>query len=240
MRDALTHRQRLLGLACGLVTGFFAGLALWRLRQARCSPAVIYLDGDRAEPAGFDRRVYDLASFRRALDDMFAHLDDLRAATRSGRIGKAFAERIMLAVTQVHRCQYCSFAHTRAALRAGVSQEEIRSLLAGDFHAAPQEESVALIFAQHCAESEGHPTAEARQYLVDTYGPDMAHDIRAYIRMIMIGNLLGNTFDAFLSRLAGRPAPGSTVRDELGVLLGTVVLVPAGMIRRLRRRQQAI
>lgn len=50
-----------------------------------------------------------------------------------------------------------------------------------------------------------------------------ARDILAYIRMITFGNLLGNTLDAFFSRLAGRPAPGSTLWDELGVLLLTAV-----------------
>jgi AhpD family alkylhydroperoxidase len=156
----------------------------------------------------------------------------LRAAARGGRVSKAFAERIMLAVTQVNGCRYCHYGHTRAALRAGVSEAEIRSLTLGALDQLPAEELVALVYAQHFAESGGRPDLEARQRLQETYGPETARDIMAYIRMIMMGNLLGNTFDALLSRLARRPAAGSSLGQELGVLLGAFVFIPAGLLRR--------
>ncbi|NCP16180.1 hypothetical protein GW866_03945 [bacterium] len=54
--------------------------------------------------------------------------------------------------------------------------------------------------------------------------------------MITFGNLFGNTFDALLSRLAGKPAAGSSVWSELGVILGGFVIVPFGIISRLFNR----
>jgi hypothetical protein len=48
--------------------------------------------------------------------------------------------------------------------------------------------------------------------------------------------LSGNTFDAFLSRLVGRSAPGSTLWQELGVLLGAFVLIPTEIVRLKLRR----
>jgi len=183
-------------------------------------------------PAPFNQRIYTARSFRAAIDDALAHLPDLRAANRAGRVSKAFSERIMLAVTQVNGCRYCSFAHTRVALSAGVPADDIRAMLAGDMDNALEEELVGLMFAQHYAETDGHPDDDARGRLLDAYGPDTARDIVAYIRMITMGNLLGNTFDALLSRLRGRPAQGSSLRDELGVLLGMPFFVVAAMVRR--------
>lgn len=180
----------------------------------------------------FNRRIYTIATFKEAVESMLNHLPDLRAATRSGRVDKAFAERIMLAVTQVNGCRYCHYGHTRAALMAGVTPAEIQSLTAGELDGLPPDEWVALMFAQHYAETEGHPDPEAWRRVVDTHGEETARDVMAYIRMIMMGNLLGNTFDALLSRLAFRPAAGSSLWQELGVLLGTFILIPAGLLRR--------
>jgi AhpD family alkylhydroperoxidase len=184
-------------------------------------------------PASFQKRVYTVAAFRQDIADALAHMDEFRAAYRSGRVSRAFAERIMLAVTQVNGCRYCHYGHTRAALRAGVPPEDIRHLVEGELGRLPSEEVVALTFAQHYAETAGNPDPEAWQRLVDTYGPDTARDIVAFIRMITIGNLAGNTLDALLSRLQGRPAAGSSLGQELGVVLGAGVIVPVEMAKNM-------
>lgn len=181
---------------------------------------------------GFEKSIYTIDSFRDAVDDALGHLDDFRAAHRSGRVDRVFAERIMLAVTRVNDCRYCSYAHTRVASAAGVPAADIQDLLAGDMGRLPEGELVALTFAQHYAESNGNPDAGAVKRLEEVYGPDTARDIVSHCRMITMGNLLGNTFDALLSRLIFRPAEGSSLWQELGVLLGAMVLVPAGLIRR--------
>jgi AhpD family alkylhydroperoxidase len=198
-----------------------------------------FLGRRRSSPAsaGFQKRIYNVETLRGALDEVFAHVGDLRSARRSGRVDAAFAERIMLAVTKVNGCRYCNYGHTRAALRAGVTDKEIRGLIAGDFAALPAPELVALTYAQHYAETAGHPDAAAWHRLIETYGADGARDILAYIRMITMGNLLGNTFDALLSRLSGGPtAAGSSLGQELGVLLGLFFLPPALWAARLAQR----
>jgi AhpD family alkylhydroperoxidase len=167
----------------------------------------------------FDRRIFSLRSFLRAAGEMARCHREVREAVKAGRVDKAFAERIMLAVSRVNGCRYCTYAHTRAALREGVPQGELKRLMAGDFGAVPQDQVVALHFAQHYAETEGRTDPEARRTLVETYGEDKARDILTYIRLITVGNLYGNTFDALLSRLAGRPAPGSNPVSEVAVVL---------------------
>jgi AhpD family alkylhydroperoxidase len=189
--------------------------------------------------SAFDKRTYDVQSFREAILDVFDHIDDLRGAARGGLIDKAFSERIMLAVTQVNGCRYCSYAHARMALRAGLAEDEIRDMLAGEFTSVPEGQLTALAFAQHYAESGGVPDPEARRRVIDEYGSDGTRHIEAYIRMITVGNLLGNTFDALLARFRGQRAADSSLWQELGVLLGGIVFLPEGLLRRALARRRS-
>ena len=52
-------------------------------------------------------------------------------AARHARCDRAASERVMLAVTEVNGCEICSYAHTRRALEAGLSDAEVRELLGG-------------------------------------------------------------------------------------------------------------
>ena len=178
------------------------------------------------------KRLYTIAGFIKALDDFFDHLPDLRAASRAERVDKAFSERIMLAVSQVNGCRYCSYTHTRTALQVGVTEADIQNLLAGNINELPQDQLTALVYAQHYAETAGNPDPYGWQRVIDIYGEEKARDIMAYIRVITMGNLFGNTFDALLNRIKGRPASGSTIWQELGVLFGSVFIVPVIIIKR--------
>ncbi len=158
------------------------------------------------------------------LVDLLQQRDDLRTARRAQRVSRPFAERLMLAVTQVNQCRYCSYYHTRAALRAGVSADDIQNLMAGTLDEMPAGEVVGLAFAQHYAATAGHPDPASWQRLVDTYGPAMAGDILVTVRMIMLANLWGNTVDALRARITGQPLAGSRLLDEV-----TVVGLPVGL-----------
>jgi AhpD family alkylhydroperoxidase len=181
-------------------------------------------------PQKYMKRLYDLRAFARFLDEGLSNLDDLRTASRNG-VDRQFGERIMLAVTEVNGCRYCSYFHSRQALEAGVSQEEIKDLMSGEIAAAPEQEQVALLFAQHYAETAGRPDQPALQRLRERYGEKKADGIVAYIRMIMIGNVYGNAFDAFRHRLMLKPVSEGSIGEELGVLVGGSVLIPWILIR---------
>jgi AhpD family alkylhydroperoxidase len=190
----------------------------------------------------FDGRFYTPGAFLRDVAGVLKHLPELRSAARSRRVSRAFAEKIMMVVTQVNGCRYCSYFHTRMALSAGVSDPEIGSLLALEIGSFPTEEAVAFAFAQHYAETRGRPDPEAERRLREQYGPEIARDILSYIRMITVGNLAGNTVDAFLSRLRGRPAEGSNPAGEflLFCLFAPFTLPLLGPIRRERARRAVL
>jgi AhpD family alkylhydroperoxidase len=184
----------------------------------------------------FNKRIYTLRTFVSGIKDVLGHMDEVRTAIRGGRVSRAFAEKIMLTVTRVNGCRYCSFAHTHAALAAGVSHNELQKLMEGEFSTFPDDEVVALTFAQHYAESNFQPDPQAWQRLVDYYGSQTARDILAYLRLITFANLFGNTFDALLSRCAGKPAADSSLINELCVVMGSLIIIPACMLIRIITR----
>ena len=108
----------------------------------------------------------------------------------------------MLAVTSVEGCRYCSYLHSKLALKGGISQEEIGKLLSGDVEGCPEEEVLAILYAQHWSESNAHPDPEATQKLQEIYGSEKAEAIHLMLRMIRLGNLLGNTWDYLLYRIS--------------------------------------
>ena len=115
-----------------------------------------------------------------------------------------FQERIILAVTSVNDCKYCSYFHSKMAIEHGCQDEEINSILKRDFSCSDNDEIPALAFAQHFAESHEHPSAQSVAQLLNHYGKHKTFQILATCFMITWGNLFGNTIDAYGARLEKR------------------------------------
>lgn len=160
-------------------------------------------DRKQMTPRQFTRRIYRrpselLADFR----FIWERRPLIRRAMRE-LLSPAFRERLMMVVTEVNGCRYCSYYHARLALRAGISTDELRELLAGTIPTdVPQDELPALAYAQHWAEANAHPDPEVRQRLVEIYGEEKAEAIEIVLRMIRSGNLLGNLWDYWLYRIS--------------------------------------
>lgn len=147
----------------------------------------------------FRRRTYH--SLGEVLTDIrvvLKHRHEMRALMRGDTISSAFRERLMLAVTQVNACRYCAYYHAKQALVEGLSGEELQALAEGDFNNSPADERPALLYAQHWAEANAQPAPAARRRLQELYGAEQADAIELSLRVIRIGNLLGNTWDRLL------------------------------------------
>jgi AhpD family alkylhydroperoxidase len=151
----------------------------------------------------FRRRIY------RSLTEVFADLkailarrDQMKPLMRGELIDAAFRERLMLAVTAVNGCRYCSYAHAKQALVAGISDEEVAALQEGVLKNSPGEELPALLYAQHWAETRGAPDPAARRGVIERYGEEKAAAIELALRTIQMGNLMGNTVDYVLYRVS--------------------------------------
>jgi len=127
----------------------------------------------------------------------------IRKAMGGELVSPQFRERLMMAVTAVNECRYCSYYHARESLRVGLSPAEIRQLTAGELDSAPDEELPALLFAQAWAEADGDVEPDLWARLQQTYGRERAQAIETVLRMIRTGNLLGNSADWLLSKLSG-------------------------------------
>jgi len=163
----------------------------------------------------FDRKIY---TFRLLLSDLAflsRNIVNVFAAMQNKKLGKVFMEKVMTVVTAVNGCTYCTWFHAKQAVSSGISETEVKNMLNLQFEAdASDFEVTALLFAQHYAETNRNPDKEMTKKLFDFYGEKTAKHIILMIRMIFFGNLSGNTFDAFLSKLKGKKAKNSNVVFE--------------------------
>ena len=151
----------------------------------------------------FDRRIYNsISAFIVDLKAILARRDQMKPLMRGELLDAAFRERLMLAVTSVNKCRYCSYAHARRALTVGIQNEELEVLLGGMLENSPREELDALLYAQHWAETGGRTDPAARERMVKKYSEDTVEAIELALRTIQMGNLLGNTMDYILYRVS--------------------------------------
>ena len=160
-----------------------------------------------------------------------------RKAKQSGSLSLQLQERLMLAVTEVNGCALCSYGHSRMALEAGLSGQEIEDLLGGQTDGAPKEELPAILFAQHYADTRGRPTAAAWAQLVSRYGQPQAAGMLGAVRMITVGNTWGIPTGSLLARLTKKEKyhidTRSSVGYELVMLLLLLPFLPVAMLQAL-------
>ena len=169
----------------------------------------------------FTKRAFNFHSFMKTIKLLIGNRRSIIDTMKSKRISNEFSERIMLAVTAVNGCRICEWAHTKMAIESGCTEEEITNILDLDFKGLKKEEITALAFAQHFAESKENPSKKAIVSLLKEYGNQKAVDIINHCRMITIGNLMGNTIDAFNSRIDGiQVVDGSFFFEFLVYMIG--------------------
>ena len=176
-------------------------------------------------------RIFTTSTFYKHLKVSIAHFSDFLKARKNKIVSKVFREKIMLAVTQVNGCRYCNYVHAKSAIDAGASEDEINAMLNGELGEVDKDESLALMFAQHYADTDGKPDKETYEKFVEHYGAQKSTDILAMIRTIMTANIHGIALDALLSRFKGEKMKGSKLSNELGISLGVLVLLPGAIIQ---------
>ncbi|MFA9377140.1 MAG: carboxymuconolactone decarboxylase family protein [Lachnotalea sp.] len=160
-------------------------------------------------------------------------MPQLRRARKSGEMDEQFMERVMLAVTEVNGCAICSYAHTKMALEAGLSDIEIQNMLSGISYDVPAEELQAIMFAQHYADSRGIPSKESWERIVETYGLSKAKGILGSIRAIMMGNVYGIPWGSFFNRIKGKPDKRTSWLYDLSLMIGSILFLPFALVHAL-------
>lgn len=151
------------------------------------------------------------------------------------RVDNDLIERLMLATTEVNGCELCSYAHTKMALKQGFSQEEINSFLSGSKAHVKEEENIAILFAQHYADTKAKPSKSSYEFLEETYGKKEAKIMVRAIQVIMMGNIQGIPISAFISRLKGNSYENSSLFYELLMILFTLIVYPFALVDAILR-----
>jgi AhpD family alkylhydroperoxidase len=185
----------------------------------------------------YSGKIYTFRQYRQDVCFIIKNAPRFIRAFRNKNIPKSFTEKIMLVITAVNGCRYCSWFHAKQALASGMNENEIREILDLQFHAnASDQEIPALLYAQNYAETDRKPDMEVSDRLIEFYGEKTAGDIILYIRAIYFGNFTGNTFDAFLSRIRGVKAENSNVFFEFFFfLLNFPVLFPISLLLKKKK-----
>lgn len=166
----------------------------------------------------FKKRTYTIAGFGRSILMNLLYGPRLVTAIIRPSTSAALREQVMLGCTSVNECRYCDWFHTQMALKNAVDIKELNQFLANpEGTSLPEETAVAVLYAQHFAESQGNVSKDASERLKKVFNWWQRLEIHAYLHAIYMGNLSGNTFDALLSRFKGSPKADSSLFTELVV-----------------------
>jgi len=179
----------------------------------------------------FNKRIFTFMQFIQILNkatySMVKHKKDLKL------ISENFRSNIMLAVTEVNGCIYCSYYHVKIALDSGTTSSEMEGLLSGELSKAKKEEYVALLFAQHYADVFGKYDDNTYAEVEKEYGEAIAKGVLANIRLIMMGNAYGIAANCLKLRLTGKRVIGSKLINELLILISIIFFMPLLIIKNI-------
>jgi len=174
----------------------------------------------------FNKRVFTIKEHIGIMKHAAKSLGLLMYVKKHKLFNKQFKERIMLAVTEVNGCELCSYVHTKISLSSGMNSSEIKELLNGIKDDVPEEQLVAVLFAEYYATSHEKPEKEMVNRLINEYGREKAKIICAILGMITLTNSMGISLGLFKDRLMFKRVKKSKLFNELGIPLSTMTVFP--------------
>lgn len=181
----------------------------------------------------FGKELYSIRELYRIFYYSMRSIKTFMQVKSKNKLDAQFVERIMLAVTEVNGCSFCSYAHTKLALEAGMSDEEIKNMLSSVLDDVPKSQVLAIMFAQHYADSRGKPSKQSFERLIGEYGQSKSLEILSVIRVIMLGNALGIAIGSLINRFKGEPDERSSLWYEAKILVTGVMFLPLSLIHAL-------
>lgn len=141
-------------------------------------------------------------------------------------MNKQRRERIMLAISEVNGCAMCSYVHTKLALQAQMTPDEIKEILSGELAHVPEQDVLAVLFAKDFAAS--HEVIDSASYrkIQDFYGTDGARAIVCASHVITMTTSMGISLALLKDRLLFKSHRQSHWWNELLIPLSTLVLFP--------------
>lgn len=155
------------------------------------------------------KRRFDVSLFIHSLGSAILSFPVLVAALLIPSTSRALREKVMLAVTSVNDCRLCSYVHTGLALANGVALDDLQHLLdTGTLGTVQGRDAIAVLFAQHFAETARRPSPAALAALARGFNRYQRLELMAYIHAIYFANLSANSVDAWLAPFSRRKNGG--------------------------------
>ncbi len=127
-----------------------------------------------------------------------------------------FREELMLAVSRLNDCRFCTWGHHEWANMLGVTDEELAHVEQLDPADFDRKKWVAISYVREFVTANfGRVPAELRRELKANYTEREIKEIELVAKVMDLGNRGGNTWDAMLSRAKGVPAADSRIFDEI-------------------------
>ena len=180
---------------------------------------------------GHSKRTIGTFGFFSEMLSFAAQLPTIYKIWQKHEIEAGFREELMLAVSTMNDCKYCTWGHHEWAHAAGISDEELDHIEHGDPEGIERAKWVAISYVVTFVSSEYKDIPdELVQEMQANYTANEIKEIELVARIMDIANRGANTWDAMLSRLHGKPAHDSHVLDEF-VLSGVFwILAPVSLL----------
>jgi AhpD family alkylhydroperoxidase len=189
--------------------------------------------GRKKEPksafGGFRKRTITAGQFAGSAVSLVPELGMIYRVWLRKEIDPAFREELMLAVSRLNDCRYCSWAHQEWAHLSGSSDEELAQVEQLDPKGFNRKKWLAITYVRALVKRDFRGVQpELRRAMQHKYSPREIRAIELIARVMDIGNRSSNTWDAMLSRLRGVPAADSRIVDE--IILSGLFLTAAPVV----------
>lgn len=135
----------------------------------------------------------------------------------------ALRETLMVAIARMNDSKYCSWAHHEWALIEGVPEEHLAGIEQADASRFDARTKIALAFVHELVANRFDKVTAATTRKMNThFSSEEIEEITLVAKVMDFANRSSNTFDALISRLAGKPAARGRVLDE--VVMSTAFL----------------
>jgi hypothetical protein len=137
-------------------------------------------------------------------------------AIYDGRLDEGFRESLMVAVAFQNQAPYCNWGHRTWASLAGIPDEELGHIEKLNLDELDPKVATAITYVRALVSSEWQDAPrDLRQQLHEYFTWREIEDIELIARAMDVSNRAGNTWDAMLSRLQGRPVGDSDLLSEI-------------------------
>ena len=194
--------------------------------QNKHSHAAATKSAKRSE--GFRKRTITPLEFVGAVASIATEASTLQKIWVDREMDPGFREKLMFAVARHNDAKYCSWAHHEWAVIEGVSEKELAHIEQLDRTHFDRKTWLAITFVRELIATNFGRVSRARmQQMRACYSAEEIRQITLVARVMDALNLSSNTFDAFLSRLSGRPSPKGRIIDEAHYVRGSLLRLPS-------------